>query len=390
MADTWIEQREPGSHQPNDLYAYFGITPPPDEAQLAENVATKRRRWRELSSASSKKARDIAKQVLKRVEDVANALLKGVPIVEASSTEELERLEATLVPVEELWEHIEGLILQGDLDGAQEIAKQAQAVYSDSWIPYSAYGWAVSVGYEGRQVLNPAVLEDGLNSLEQALSLNGADPRTWESACTLLLGLGRYSDVTKTAEAASHILAEVPSSIAASAAVAQLALGDLEGGLRATVLAVNNAPDDLALRSDLATRLIDFGANTLLPLSSRNDVRLYEEIVLTAAWSAYGIPDAELLIRPHLMWSARASTRVFNGNGPLRSLLALFTLFLSPFVHTRLRSRPMWRVLYEGPVSLTEEMYFEFLSQLEYIQLAHAGASRDFAWQSRQVDENQP
>jgi len=378
MSIDWIDQKEPQSRSYDDLLAYFGVTPPPDDTVLGEHIGRKRRKWRSYESGrNKKKGRPQATRVLERIQQIAEALQRNVPLPDEAVIFDDEQLSATLVPLDELWEHIDGLLQQGDLDGALDVARQGRAAYQDSWIPLAVYGYAIHVGVEAGQIAQPALIADGLRSLEEALRQEPGQQVLWESTGSLLDGLGRDDELVDLARRATGALGAAPPSLVGRRAKVLLRKGDVEEGLKDAVRSFSGAPDDLALRGVVTEAIVTHALLPMLPLNSGRQLQRYTEAVTVAAWCAYGVPEAENLVRPHRLWAAKAGTRLFAGSDGMRTLLAVCTLFLSLLPHNILSAKPAWKILHNGP---EEGWRFRQVMGSSSVIEAHLGRMRQFPW----------
>jgi len=383
----WKTQKEPASAARADLLAYFGIPPSP-ESDLEKNIATKRRKWVRLET-SNPKGEAIAKRVGATIQQASEALLKGAPMpTPTAAPVEEPVVRATLVPVEDLLDHVTGLIMGGDLRGAMEMATKGQEAYPDSWIPRFAYARVVEVAWGGGELDDPRHLEAAIRSAERALAERPDEPAVWATTASLLGAAGRYDRLDEVVQQAERQLSGLPAGMHLSLAMGLLSRGDVERGLAAAVRAVGAAPHDRAARGDLAATIVEVAAR-MLPISSSDVMKSYDEAVAVAAWCASGVPEAEAAVLPHRVWAARAGTRVFAGNHVLRTALATYSAFLLLPLHTRLGSRPAWKVLWEGPGGKgRDEVWtlWSFNSQAPYAwqdtfvqRLHHAGGAR-FPW----------
>lgn len=374
---AWIDLKEPRSRSYEDLLAYFGVEPPPDQVVLGEHIGRKRRKWRTYESGPNKKGRPQATRVLERIQQIAEALQRNVPLPDADAIPDDEELSATLVPLEELWEHIDGLLRQGDLDGALHVARRARSAYRGSWQPPAAYGYVIHVGVEAQQIAQPALIADGLESLREASRLEPRQRIIWESAGSLLDRLGRDDELLLLTTRAEQSLGAIPPSLIGRRAKVLLRQGNLFEGLKDAVRSFSAAPGDLALRGVVTEAIVRHALSPMLPLSSTGQLQQYVKAVEVAAWCAQGVPEAEDLVRPHRLWAAKAGTQLFSGSDGLRTLLAVCTLFVSLWPHNKLSGKPAWKILYNGP---DEGWRFQQVLGSAAVRQVHHGRMAQFPW----------
>ncbi len=382
----WLESIDlPVQPAPTDIRAFFGIPPDPEE-NLDANISKKRRHWRSKTrqNVTSEGAKRKVDQALKIIAALEQQLKRGV----VDETLDLERLreefsaepETRVDELGDLWRILEELLAAGRLDEALRVANDARTRFPGAREADAAFGWLAVISSRGGGSTSEVLRREGLTALEAAIAAGerNADTYTWKTVLQLDLGAPREA-LDTLVEAESVLKAELTPWMRSHRCEAHAALGEPEWALEYAKGAVDAAPDDLALRSNTVTALINAARVGLLPLASDEQLHRYQDLIEWAAWCAVGAPEAEDRVRPFRLWAVEAESRAYTGRIDLRSIIAVASGFLLlPFLN-RLRSKPHWKVLYDGPAAAGGDM-FEIVSQGPIPQLVHDGLMEKLPW----------
>ncbi|HEV2857687.1 MAG TPA: hypothetical protein VGW80_04715 [Solirubrobacterales bacterium] len=382
----WIESFDlPVQPVPADIRAFFGVPPDPDD-KLDENISRKRRHWRSKTRAnvSSEKAKRKVDQALRIIAALEQQLKRGVIDEEL----DLQRLreefsaepETQVGDLGDLWRILEELLAGGRLDEALRVANDARKRFEGAPQAEAAFGWLATIASRSGGSGNDVLRKEGLTALEAAIAAGETNSDIYAWKAILQLDLQVPQEALATLEEAERVL-EVPLSpwMLSHRCEAHAALGDTTKALEDAKRALGAESDDLALRSNTVTALIGAARVGLLPLSSEEQLNRYQDLIEWAAWCAKGAPEAEDRVRPFRLWGVEAESRAYTGRIELRSIIAVASGFLLLPVLNRVRSKPHWKILYDGPQAASGEM-FEVVSRGAIAGLVHEGLMDKLPW----------
>lgn len=382
----WLESFDlPAKPEPTDIRAFFGVPPDPED-KLDENISKKRRHWRRKirESVASEKAKRKVDQALRIISALEQQLKRGVIDEEL----DLQRLreefsaepETRVDELGDLWRILEELLAGGRLDEALRVANDARRRFEGAPQAEAAFGWLAAMSSRLSGSDNDVLRKEGLAALEAAISAGETNLDTYTWKAILQLDLQAPKEALVTLEEAERVLKrELTSWMYSHRCEAHAGIGEPEQALEDAKKALAADADDLALRSNTVTALIKAAQVGLLPLSSENELRRYQDLIEWAAWCAKGAPEAEDRVRPFRLWSVEAESRAYTGRIDLRSIIAVASGFLLlPFLN-RWRSKPHWQVLYDGPQAASGEM-FEVIAEGGITRLVHEGIEHKLPW----------
>ncbi|HEX7245794.1 MAG TPA: hypothetical protein VF245_09540 [Solirubrobacterales bacterium] len=381
----WLESLDlPARPEPPDIRRFFGVPPDPEE-MLDENISKKRRHWRSKTreNVTSEVAKRKVEQALQIIAALEQQLKRGV----VDETIDLERLreefsaepETRVDELGDLWRILEELLASGRLDEALRVANDARTRFAGAREADAAFGWLAAISSRSGGSANEVLRKEGLAALEAAISAGEttADAYTWKAV--LQLDLNVPGEALQTLDEAERVLRTEPSPwMRSHRCEAHAALSEPEQALAEAKLAIGAGSDDLALRSNTVTALIDAARVGLLPLASEDDLRRYQDLIEWAAWCAIGAPEAEDRVRPFRLWGVEAESRAYTGRVDLRSIIAVASGFLLLPVLNRMRSKPHWKVLYDGPKASGE--MFEVVAEGSLVKIVHTGLREKLPW----------
>lgn len=381
----WLESLDlPAQPAPTDIRAFFGVPPDP-EGKLDSNIAKKRRYWRTKTrqNVTSEVAKRKVEQALRIIAALEQQLKRGVVDEEL----DLEKLreefsaepETHVDELGDLWRILEELLAGGRTDEALRVANDARKRFEGAREAEAAFGWmAVIASRYGNA--SDVLRKEGLTALDAAIAAGEANPDTYTWKVILQLDLNTPKEALATLEEAERVLkAELSPWMYSHRCEAHAALGEPEQALEDAKLALDKEADDLALRSNTVSALINAARVGLLPLASEDQLRRYQDLVEWAAWCAKGAPEAEDRVRPYRLWAVEAESRAYTGRIDLRSIIAVASGFLLLPVLNRMRSKPHWKVLYDGPGTTSGEM-FEVVTERGIARLIHEGLMDKLPW----------
>jgi hypothetical protein len=385
----WLESFDlPAQPAPKDIRAFFGVPPDPEE-QLDSNISKKRRHWRSKTrqNVTSEKAKQKVDQALRVIAALEQQLKRGVVDEEL----DLERLreefsaepETRVDELGDLWRILEELLAGGRLEEALRVANDARRRFAGARQADAAFGWLAMIASRSGESASDVLRKEGLVALEAAIAAGETTPDAYTWKAILQLDLNTPREALETLEEAERVLkTKLGPWMCSHRCEAHAALSQPEQALADAKLAVDADTDDLALRSNTVTALITAARVGLLPLASDEQLHRYQGLIEWAAWCAIGAPEAEDRVRPYRLWAVEAESRAYTGRIELRSIIAVASGFLLlPFL-TRLRSKPHWRVLYDGPGPANGEM-FEIVSQGGVTPLVHEGLMDKLPWSGK-------
>lgn len=379
---------------PRDLEEFFGIPPsPPDE--LDANIRAKRKYWK----AKQQKARGDdavarASAVLQAIAHAEDALKRGAAAVGggggAAQPGEPQRAPMT---ADDAWQELERLLFRGRY---REAFDRAQA-YQAQWGGYPSFlDMRAVVILEAAKnvpglVRDPGVLESAIAGTREVLDRVGPTEARYLTLVELLEVAGRPGEVPGVFAEADRRLPKRSASFRARELEIAFKQESWTTLLRHCVDLVKDSGDDRALRSELVHMIVERAAAELLPLTSAEAVRQYQEVVAAAAWIADGVPEAEDFVRMHRMWASNADQPVFGGNWQWRAFFGLITLFLALPLLNSSTARPAWQVLLNGPAldnakkrrgaAMTQNRAWFLVTRNAYIRPVHQGAK--LPWQEK-------
>jgi len=365
VATAWIESLEI-SEQPTveDVRTFFGVPPDPPE-KLDANISRKRRQWsgRVRARKASPEAEAKVKQAVELIKFLADYLKRGLdePLDLADLREAFKHAPATAVgDIDELWRVVEELLASGELEEALKVANEARSRFSDEPTAQAVFGWVAAQASRGQDHPSERLRKDGLDAIERAMAAGQRDADLFGARAVLHLDLGRGAEaLAGLQEAERELVGALSPLLGAYVVEAYVAVGDVDNAARRAVAAVEANPSDLAIRSGIASSLVQALRNTLLPITSKETLAQYQRIADVAAWCATGAPEAEDMVRPFRMWSVIADNRMYSGDIGFRAFAAVLTGFLLLPAMNRVRSKPQWRIMHDGPTSVGEEVFHE-------------------------------
>jgi tetratricopeptide (TPR) repeat protein len=381
----WLESVVlPAQPQPADLRAFFGIPPDPED-KLDYNISKKRRHWRSKTreKVSSENAKRKVDQALRIIAALEQQLKRGVIDEEL----DLQRLreefsaepETKVGELGDLWRILEELLADGRIDEALRVANDARKRFEGAGQAEAAFGWLAMFASRFGNA-SDVLRKEGLTALEAAIAAGETNTDTYTWKAILQLDLNQPQEALATLEEAERVLkAELSPWMHSHRCEAHAALGEPEKALEEAKRALGSGTDDLALRSNTVSALINAARVGLLPLSSDEQLRRYQDLIEWAAWCAKGAPEAEDRVRPYRLWAVEAESRAYTGRIELRSIIAVASGFLLLPVHNRMRSKPHWQVLYDGPGTASGEM-FEVVVEGGTAGLIHDGLMDKLPW----------
>lgn len=84
-------------------------------------------------------------------------------------------------------------------------------------------------------------------------------------------------------------------------------------------------------------------------------------------------------MRPYRLWAVEAESRAYTGRIDLRSIIAVGSGFILLPVLNRARSKPHWKVLFDGPKAANGEM-FDVVAMGRIPRLVHEGLMEKLPW----------
>jgi tetratricopeptide (TPR) repeat protein len=386
MATVWLESMDvPARPEPADLRAFFGIPPDPEE-RLDANIAKKRRHWssKVRKQVASENAKRKVEEATRIIDELEKLLKRGV----IDDDFDLERLrqefsaepETRVDELGDLWRILEELLAGGRLDEALRVANDARARFDGAPVANAAFGWLAMISSRSGDNATDVLRNEGLTALDAAIAGGEANSDTFTWKAVLQLDLDAPEAALETFAEAERVLdSSLTPWMYSHRCEAQAALGEPEKALDDARRAVDPKTEDLALRSNTVTALINAARVGLLPIASDGDLTRYRDLIEWAAWFAVGVPEAEDRVRPYRLWAVEAESRAYTGRPDLRTIIAVASGFLLLPVLNRVRSKPHWRVLHDGPGSTNGEM-FEVVAMAGIPLYVHEGLLEKLPW----------
>jgi hypothetical protein len=386
MPQPWLESMDvPTQPQPTDLRAFFGVPPDPEE-KLDANIAKKRRYWstKTRSQVASAAAERKVAQATRIIDELEKLLKRGV----IDDDFDFDRLredfaaepETHVDELGDLWRILEELLAGGRLDEALRVANEARARFSGAPVADAAFGWLAMIASRSSEEATDVLRREGLAALDAAIAGGESSTDTFTWKAVLQLDLRRPEAALETFAAAESALGEeLTPWMYSHRCEAQAALGLPEAALEDARRAVAPGTEDLALRSNTVTALINAARQGLLPIASQDELRRYQDLIEWAAWFAVGVPEAEDRVRPFRLWAVEAESLAYTGRPDLRTIYAVASGFLLLPLLNRFKSKPHWKVLHDGPGVVDPEM-FEVVARAGIPEFVHEGLMHKLPW----------
>jgi hypothetical protein len=385
MAVAWIESLDI-SERPTatDVRAFFGVPPDP-ESKLDANISRKRRQWsgKVRGRKASPEAEAKVKQALELIKFLADYLKRGIddPVDLSDLREAFKHAPTSSVgDIDELWRVVEELLASGELDEALRVANDARTRFRDHPTADAVFGWVAAQASRIHEQPSDRLRKDGLDAIQRAIAAGLRDADTFGARAVLQLDLGRGTEaLAGLQEAERELGGDVTSRLGTYLVEAFVAVGDVDSAVRRAVVAVEEDLSDLVVRSAITSALVHALRNTLLPITSKEKLAHYQQIAMVAAWCAQGAPEAEDMVRPFRMWAVIAENRMYSGDVGFRAFSAVLTGFLLlPFIN-RAKSKPQWKIMHEGPTSVSAEVFAE-VALGAVSRFVHAGVTDRLTW----------
>lgn len=379
-AAIWQELEAPRSLERAVILEYFGIPPSP-ESQLAANIRSKRRVWQGRSNAPANRDKaDRIKELIRRLEE---HLMNGLPLPDGllSGKTDIQDLGDLPAPVfetlKELLDLLANLLRRGQNRRALDVASEGILRFPDSpQLEQLFVETAVQTGLTDRSAVSEELLIRAYILSSELAKRDPTNQDVWLSRFSILTLLGRFDALAEIESEARAKLGALTATILLAVAEALISTGRGREGLTRLVLAVEAPDSDSGVRG-LAVELALAEARRQLPITSKESLEWFGQIVEVAAWCAKGLGAEEAAVRSYRMWAARAGNRMFIGDRPLRTVLAVLTGFQWVRIHNRLRSEFVWKILLNGPIAV-DSGNFVLVSTAMYVREIHKDVQ--FPW----------
>jgi tetratricopeptide (TPR) repeat protein len=387
MPQPWLESmRVPAHPQPADLRAFFGIPPDPEE-KLDANIAKKRRYWRSKtrSQVASANAQRKVEEATRIIDELEKLVKRGV----IDEDFDLQRLreefaaepETHVGELADLWRVLEELLAGGRLDEALRVANEARGRFRGEPVADAAFGWLAAIASRSSEAATDVLRREGLAALTAAIGAGEASADTFTWKAQLELDLGRPEAALDTFAAAADALGgSLTPWMYSHRCEAYAASGRPEEALEDARRAIAPETEDSALRSNTVTALINAARVALLPIAGDEDLRRYQDLIEWAAWFAVGVPEAEDRVRPYRLWAVEAESLAYTGRPDLRTIAAVASGFLLLPVLNRLKSKPHWQVLHDGPGGAIDPAMFEVVALAGIPEYVHGDLLAKLPW----------
>lgn len=383
-AAAWVQSLEiPAQPTEPDIKAFFNI-PPDGEEKLDSNIAKKKRAWRSKAREQvvSEAAERKIKQALALITELEKRVKRGIVDTELDLEALREEFRSTtpdrVDSLEELWRILEELLAAGKMAQALATAHDALERWSDEAAAAAAFAWLASIASRSDETTSDALRRQGLDAAERALErgMRNADTFTWRSV--LQLDLADYEGALATIATAEAELGSLTPWLHSHRCEGHAAAGDVERAAREAIAAVNGAPQDSTLRMNTTAALVKAIRWFCLPVSTKEQMDRYADVVQTAAWCAHGDPVAEDHVRVFRLWSVQAQARHYVGRWDIRSLAAVASGFLLLPLLNRARSKPVWQVFFEGPEKHGDD--WQIVARSGAVRAVHEGFGTRLPW----------
>jgi hypothetical protein len=359
-------------HRPSrdEMLEFFGI-PPLSMDRLNENITAKRIVWNRKSRSGNPSGVARAEQVLALISRLSEALKWETPDTEGGGAE-AEIPDAVFETIAELWRVISDYVFEDEYNEAVQVAREGLRRFDRSADACAIFAWVVATAYNNIGLSAPAILTEGLEAAQVAVTQQPAEPRNWESAVSLLIATSKTDAALAAVDQAEKATGgRVSSMLCMLRARVAASKGQADETMTAVVRAVSRAePAQAAAVRSEATDLLVGWISRMLPIKSTAELSRYVEMVDVAAWCSYGVPEAEDQVREYRMWAANAGKRVFTGSDRMRSFLAVCTGFISLPIHNYVRSAPAWKAFADG-LGKEPTYAFALVAQPAYVQRIH-------------------
>jgi hypothetical protein len=282
------------------MLEFFGIPPYPAD-QLTQNIRAKRRTWHHMANSANPVGRAKANEVETLIQRLSQTLLRG-DLWDPDGGATVEIPKPVFETPDELWRIVTEHVFAADYDQALQVAREAGSHLTETADAASVLAWVLATGFNTENLINPALLAEGLEAADSAVRGQPHVARNWESKVSLLIAGYRVQDaLVALEEATKAVTGHVTARLHIMRAKVVAALGRPEEAMVAAVRAVNTAladGDDVpAIRSEATDLLLAWMSANLLPIKSSADLERYAEMVGVAAWCSDGVPDAEDQVR---------------------------------------------------------------------------------------------
>lgn len=322
------------------------------------------------------------KVALQIIDEMERRLKRGVLDeefdLESLRQEYAEEPQTKVDELEDLWRVLEELLASGRLDEALRVANAARARFSEAPEAHAAFGWLAAVSSRSNPETTKQLRKEGLRSMGLALErgVKTADSYAWTAI--LQLDLHEYAGAKTTLDDAQRVLGNLTPWHHSHRCEAHAGLGDTAGAARDGLASVNLAPDDSALRSNTAGALVKAARTALLPIADATALHTYIDVINLAAWCADGVPEAEDYVRPYRLWAAQAASSAYVGRIEWRSIISVLSGFLLLPVMNRARSKPVWKLFFDGPQQYGE--MGQIVVDSPIAQFVHEGLQEKLKW----------
>lgn len=377
---TWREVEIPQSLNPAALLEYFGIPPNPN-SELATNIKSKRRLWHGRSNSPAN--REKAERIKELIQQLERHLMNGLELPSGilrgqTASQDFGDLPAPVFEVlEELLELIGNLLRRGqNLRALNAVTEGMLRFPNTHQLERLFIETAVQVGIEDRNSISEEMLLNAYSLSGQLTERDAANRDLWLSRFSLLMLLGRFEELSLIEAEARSQLGSLPPTLTLAVGEALISTGRGRDGLTRLISAIETPEADSGTRGQ-AVDIALSEAKRQLPITSKESLEWFSQIIDVAAWCARGLGAEEAVVRPFRMWAARAGNRVFTGDRPLRAILAVLTGFQWVRLHNRLKSEFVWKVLLDGPTEDNQDD-FAVVSGSTYVLEVHKEAI--FPW----------
>lgn len=360
----WLQSLDvPERPTPRDVRAFFNVPPDPD-AKLDANIRDKRRAWnaKVRSRKTNAAAEEQVRAAVRLIDFLAQQLKRGgdAPIDLSELADVFREAPKTRVgEIDELWEIVERLLAAGKLEEALKVANAARERFADSNVPHLVFAW-VAAQASRFGAADDRLRADALRSADIALAQDNAPAEAFLARATLLLDLRRGDEALVTLKDAERRLTNgLDAGLEVLLVEALVASSQVEEAVRRAIDAIEEDLDNLAVRSSVTASLVQALQFSLLPIRSTEELVRYQRVVEVAAWCADGAPEAEDAVRPFRMWSVVADNRLYVGDVASRAYAGVLTGFLILPILNRVRAKPQWKIVAEGPENVNLEAFDE-------------------------------
>lgn len=359
------------SQEPNreEVLGFFGIPPAPEE-ELERNIAKKRRTWnakkreRKLTPNAERKVDG----ALKLIETLSQMVIGGVDEeIDLSALDAAATALTGFSTVIELWAYVDELLADGAIAKAVEAARDGISRYGTDPDAQAAFAYvmAQAAPLESDEALSQVMAAEGLAASSHALGANPSSDAPWgiEDAgqwyAQFSIELGRSEDALNALNGVEERSGVLPPMLKVMRGKAFAHLGQDEEARHQVIEAVREVPEDARVCGAGGDVMFRLAVDYHLPISSAQELQKYRDTIEVAAWCVRDIPEAEAIVRPCRLWARQAAGRAFVGNLGRKALVSLLSGFaLAPIV-SRLESKPVWKVFFDGPGKCSPDTWFQ-------------------------------